>query len=52
MPDETGVLNEDGSYAHVNENDSVLDIMNHPAFDGFGQFILPSDNGITPLLKS
>ncbi len=44
--DETGTLNEDGSYAHVNENDSVLDIMNHPAFDGFGQFILPSDNGI------
>ena len=36
--------NEKESYAHVNVNDSVLHLMNHPAFEGFGQFILPINN--------
>lgn len=36
---------ENGSYVHVNANDSVLHIMNNPAFEGFGQFILPTENG-------
>jgi hypothetical protein len=32
-------------YAHVSENDSVAAIVNHPAFTGFGRFILPGEDG-------
>ena len=32
-------------YAHVTVNDSVLDIVNSPAFNGFGQFIFPRETG-------
>ena len=45
--------NEKGFYAHLETNDTVLDIVNHPSFEGFGQHILPWDNNIhyydTPL---
>jgi len=34
------------SHVHVNANDSIFHIINHPAFEGFGRFILPTDNGI------
>jgi acetyl esterase/lipase len=34
-----------GRYAYVNANDSVFQLMNHPAFEGFGQYLLPWDNG-------
>jgi acetyl esterase/lipase len=44
--DGSGQLNEDEMYAYISENDSVLDIVNHPAFNGFGRFILPSENGL------
>lgn len=41
-------LNEEGngneSYAHITTNDSVHHIVNHPAFKGFSQLILPWDN--------
>ena len=30
--------------AHMNANSSIRDVVNHPAFKGFGQFILPLDN--------
>ena len=33
-----------GSYAHLTTNDSVRHIVNHPAFNGFGQILLPRDN--------
>ena len=36
--------NEKGIYAHLKTNDTVLDIVNHPAFQGFSQYILPWDN--------
>lgn len=31
-------------YAHVGEDDSVAAIVNHPAFSGFGRFILPGED--------
>jgi acetyl esterase/lipase len=34
-----------GRYAYVNANDSVLHLMNHPAFEGFGRYLLPWDDG-------
>lgn len=30
--------------AHMNASSSILDVVNHPYFKGFGQFILPLDN--------
>jgi acetyl esterase/lipase len=43
------ILNEErnanGIYAHITTNDSVLQIVNHQAFKGFGQYLLPWDNG-------
>ncbi|VBB08616.1 alpha/beta hydrolase fold [Lucifera butyrica] len=43
------ILNEEGnvmgSFAHVKTNDTVRDVVNHPAFKGFGKFILPLDRG-------
>jgi acetyl esterase/lipase len=35
-----------GIFAHVTTNDSVHHIVNHPAFKGFGLYILPRDNDI------
>lgn len=32
-----------GSYIHVNADTRVLDVINHPAFKGFGQFLFPTD---------
>ncbi len=29
---------------HINTNSSIRDVVNHPSFKGFGQFILPLDN--------
>jgi acetyl esterase/lipase len=29
---------------HMNTNSSIRDVVNHPSFEGFGQFILPLDN--------
>lgn len=31
-------------YAHVRENDPVAAVVNHPAFNGFGRFILPGED--------
>lgn len=30
---------------HLKTSNSIRDVVNHPAFKGFGQFILPLDNG-------
>jgi acetyl esterase/lipase len=42
------ILNEEGSgnegYTHITTNDSVHHIVNHPAFKGFGNYILPWDD--------
>jgi acetyl esterase/lipase len=35
---------EMGNYSYINANDSVPHILNHPAFKGFGRFILPVEN--------
>jgi acetyl esterase/lipase len=40
-----GKRNAIGMHAHITTNDSVLHIVNHPAFKGFGQYLLPWDNG-------
>ena len=36
--------NERGCYTHIETNDTLNDVVNHPAFQGFGQYILPWDN--------
>lgn len=33
------------NYAHIGTYNTVRDIVNHPAFQGFGRFILPLDRG-------
>src|SRR5512139_837633 len=33
------------SYAHVSTSNTVRDILDYPAFEGFGQFILPLELG-------
>jgi acetyl esterase/lipase len=33
------------SYAHVSTSNTVCDIIDHPAFEGFGKFILPLELG-------
>ena len=33
------------SYMHVKTSDPIKDIIHHPAFDGFGDFILPLERG-------
>ena len=40
-----GKRNVSGMDAHITTNDSVRHIVNHPAFKGFGQYLLPRDNG-------
>ena len=37
--------NINGIFAHITTNDSVHHIVNHSAFKGFGQYLLPWDNG-------
>jgi len=32
------------NFAHITASESILDLMNHPAFSGFGQYLLPWDN--------
>lgn len=34
---------EGGRYMHLEATDSVLRVVNHPAFEGFGQLVLPTD---------
>ena len=36
--------NMNGSFAHLTTSDSVRHIVDHPAFKGFGQYLLPRDN--------
>lgn len=36
--------NANESYTHVKINDTISDVVNHPAFQGFGQHMLPWDN--------
>src|SRR4030043_1472548 len=42
------ILNEERKvnriFSHITTNDSVHHIVNHPAFKGFGQYLLPRDN--------
>lgn len=40
----TMALTEHGCYDHITTNDTVRDIVNHQAFKGFSQLILPGDN--------
>lgn len=44
--------NDDGSYKHVSKSNSYKYIMNHPAFEGFGQNILPWQDGALVTLTS
>jgi len=37
-------LKEQGNFDHLTTHDTVRDIVNHPAFRGFGRLILPGDN--------
>ena len=37
--------NGTGSYSHITTDDSVRHMVNHPAFKGFGRYLLPRDNG-------
>lgn len=32
-------------YAHISTNDTIINVITHPAFQGFGQFILPLEWG-------
>ena len=34
-----------GSYTYVETDDTIRDVVNHPAFQGFGQFVPPLDRG-------
>lgn len=53
VPNSAGneILNEEknmvGINTHLKTNDTVRDVVNHPAFKGFGKFILPLDGGHT-----
>ena len=40
----TKVLTEHGSYDHITINDTILHVVNHPAFKGFSQLMLPGEN--------
>ena len=40
----TMALKEQEVYGHITTNDTVRTIVNHPAFKGFSQLILPRDN--------
>lgn len=56
MPEsKTTTLKKQGSYAHVRTGDSIITVVNHPAFKGFGRYILPRCNDLlgkdTPLTE-
>ncbi|MGN0469031.1 MAG: alpha/beta hydrolase [Acutalibacteraceae bacterium] len=38
-------VNPDGSYAHISASSSFRHCMNHPALDGFGEYVLPWEDG-------
>ena len=38
--------NEDGTYAHFTENDSYVSVFKHPAFEGYGRFLIPLSTDI------
>jgi acetyl esterase/lipase len=40
----TTAVKEHASFDHLTTHDSVRDIVNHPAFKGFGRLILPGDD--------
>jgi acetyl esterase/lipase len=40
----TMAFKEHGGYDHITTNDSVRHVVNHPAFKGFSQLILPREN--------
>jgi acetyl esterase/lipase len=45
MPkDKSGAFIVSKNKGYINTNSSIRDVMNHPSFKGFGQFILPLDN--------
>jgi len=44
VSDKPGALIVSKNKGHMNTNSSVRDVVNHPSFKGFGQFILPLDN--------
>ncbi len=41
----TGTTNMPNGSLHLTPNDTVLDVVNHPSFSGFGRFILPLERG-------
>ncbi|MDP1993521.1 MAG: alpha/beta hydrolase [Syntrophales bacterium] len=49
MPEskKTTALDKQRGYAHVRTGDSILTVVNHPAFKGFGRYILPRDNDLS-----
>jgi Esterase/lipase len=48
-PTSNEVLNEGGNamgnYTYIETSDTICDVVDHPAFQGFGQFVLPLDRG-------
>lgn len=42
---EEKTTNDKSKYAHVKVNNTISDIVKHPAFEGFGRFILPLGRG-------
>jgi acetyl esterase/lipase len=44
VSDKPGALIVSKNKGYMNTNSSVRDVLNHPSFKGFGQFILPLDN--------
>jgi acetyl esterase/lipase len=40
----TTTSKEHGGYDHITTNDSVRDVVNHPAFKGFSRLMLPREN--------
>ena len=40
----TMALKEQGNYRHLTTNDSIRDVVNHPAFKGFSKLVLPRDD--------
>ncbi len=45
-----GYYNEDGTYKHITGSHSYAYAINHPALDGFGQSILPWEDGFIALV--
>jgi acetyl esterase/lipase len=44
MPHSKTMVKEYGNYGHITTNDTVRTIVNHPAFKGFSQLLLPGDD--------